>query len=122
MGIESKDIRRLVSEGVSFVCAMCDHWWWSHGRGLAVCRAAVESRECSGPIGGLCYPEYSGPLKRNLVRFCFRCGAQSIAAVEVFGKGMCGVCGEHMEMLETYGKLGDKPRFVTHNYVPVVEG
>jgi len=117
-----EEVQKLVSEGVSFVCAMCENWWWSHDRGLDMCKAGILGKECSGPIGGNCYPEYLGPLSSNLVNVCFRCGAQSIAAVEVFGKGMCGVCKEHIEMLDSYGKLGDKPRFITHDHVPVIEG
>jgi hypothetical protein len=105
-----------MSNGVSFVCAHCDKFWWSVDRGFTECKAAVEGKFCAGPLQEHAFPEYSGPLGDNLSLYCFVCGDDSTkAAVAKKGtsKGKCvGVCAKHFDMLQDTGIQDERPRFL----------
>ncbi len=119
--LRNRPINKVMSKGLSFACANCDNYWWGVDQGLGHCRAMEERRVCAGPMAGMAFPEYVGPLKGNLVRFCFVCGAQPIAAAVARGGGdRVGICKEHLDFLETFTRPGEPPPKVSHVHVPVV--
>lgn len=110
-----------MSKGLGFACAHCDNYWWGVDQGLRHCKAHEERRDCAGPLAGMAFPEYRGPLKGHLVRFCFVCGVQPIAAaVARAGGGRVGVCQTHLEFLKTFTRPGIPPPKISHVHVPVV--
>ena len=54
---------------------------------------------------GLAFPEYEGPMDGNLVSFCYICGGEPDAAVEIHGKGVLGVCKERSRFGKTCMEL-----------------
>ena len=77
--------------------------------------------DCGGPMRGMAFPYYDGPLKGQLQNRCFVCGHKPDAvAVATKGGGRVGVCKKHLEFLSTYTRPGEKPPFITHVHVPVV--
>ena len=93
----------VMREGMSFVCAHCNNFWWSYARGLEKCKAGHEGRDCAGPGKFMAFPEYDGPLKGNLHKCCFVCGKEPSHTVAIpIGLGMVrniGVCDKDREIL-----------------------
>ncbi len=121
-------IRKAMAKGIGFACATCDNFGWGVQHGLPACKANSENKFCAGPMGGGAFPEYSGPLKNVLTKYCFVCGRQACAAAEVkplpgstVKSGMVGVCEEHIQWLETYSRPNERPPFVTHNKIDVLK-
>lgn len=115
-------IKAAVRDGVVFVCATCTKFWRGQDTGKDGCLAAQHGKTCGGPLIGLTYPEYHGPLTGCMTKFCFLCGAQSDAAVQVRDQGLVGVCKKHIPDLESYARKGERPPFVTRKFLPVVKG
>ncbi len=120
--LNGRPILKVLQSGVSFVCAHCEHFWWGidnkHSGG---CKAVFDQVECSGPIRGLAFPHYEGPLKDQLANYCFVCGHDPDAvAVARNGGARVGVCDKHIEVIEKFTVPGEKPPFITHVHVPVV--
>ncbi len=107
------EIRSAMLSGVSFVCAHCTKFWWGVEKKVGACRAAFESKECAGPLGGLSFPEYDGPLKGHLPKYCFVTGRPSDAYVRANDGGLVGITESSMDILETYSVGGDPPAFIT---------
>jgi hypothetical protein len=84
-------------KGISFVCANCTKFWKGIERGQVQCMALFERKQCGGPISGMTFPEYHGPLQRTLFPVtCFVCGAWATAGVKVDGsEELIGVCADH---------------------------
>lgn len=114
------NVLAAMADGVGFVCASCDRYWWGKARNSA-CQAAVVGEECGGPLAGLSFPEYKGALTGRLERFCFVCGSDPTAWASVRGV-MIGVCGKHVSMIGSYSPEGTKPPFVSRRYVDVCNG
>ncbi len=110
----------VMREGVGFTCAHCERFWWGHARNSA-CQAAVTGAECAGPLAGLGFPEYKGPLKGNLDKFCFVCGG-SPAAIALARGTAIGVCKKHVKMLGEYSRENERPPFISHKRVDIVGG
>ena len=72
----------IVTQGLAFVCAMCEHYHDAHDKGLKSC-----GKSCGGPFAGSSFPHYKGPLPEgDWVHFCFMCGCpQSLTGVRVVG-------------------------------------
>lgn len=120
--LNGRPILKVLQQGVGFVCAHCEHFWWGIDNNHQGCRALHDGVPCSGPIRGQAFPYYKGPLKGQLAKFCFVCGKDPCAtAVARDGGARVGVCESHLSLLETYSAPGEKPPFVTHVHVPVVE-
>lgn len=117
------EVLAVMASGVSFVCAHCDHFWWSKERGLSSCRAGVDGKVCAGPLMDQAFPEYKGPLGGNMGAYCFVCGEKSkFAAIARKGKSAgksVGVCALHVSMLGDTGPKGKKPRFLTGDLIDV---
>lgn len=93
--------KKLMSMGFSFICANCVKLHVGLSRGEEHCSYALRGRHCGGPIVGLTFPEYEGPLTRpRIASVCFRCGDDSTKLVEVKGKGFVGACDKHIKMID----------------------
>lgn len=115
-------IAKAMGEGFTFVCASCNRLHQARAKGLDGCMAFHERKPCAGPMHDGAYAEYEGPIPReSLHRFCFLCGKNSDGAVDL-PAGMIGICRSHMKVLESFGLPGERPRFVTHRHLTVVEG
>ena len=102
-----RDVTAARAEGVTWVCAMCDRYWWGRERGLPYCEATARGEACCGPWGGGTYPQYQGPMKGCLAGYCFLCGAASTGWVTVGdGPGAVGVCQGHEAMVGQYERKG----------------
>lgn len=116
---------KLMLDGLSFVCAHCDHMLRAVSFGLDSCMMSKDGQDCKGPLGNRpnAFPLYSGVLIGMMVNFCFVCGEAPDAAVElpIAGHVMLGVCEHHMEMLSTHTPNGERPPFVTKKYLPLVQ-
>lgn len=117
-----RDVAGAVATGVSFVCATCDHFWWGVERGLPNCKAHAEQVRCGGPVAGLAYPQYSGPLKGNLRQFCFATGVTAKFVICTKDGGEVGASDRGMELVQTYSVGGLRPRFLSGEKVDVKRG
>lgn len=116
-------VKEALNDGYTFACATCTRLHEAKAKGLPGCMAMHRRKPCVGPFGGGDYPEYAGPLEGTLSAFCFVCGAKSDGAVSVRKPDakLIGVCSEHMERLSDVGPPGERPKFLTHEYLPVIE-
>lgn len=101
-----------MSGGVSFVCAHCDKFWWGVERGLDGCKAHHERKECAGPVKGLGFPEYSGPLRGHLRMFCFVTGEPSTKVILLPNGAEIGATDKGIEIVNSYSEPSVRPRFV----------
>ena len=117
-------VKQALIEGFTFACATCTRLHEAMARKLEGCMALHMKRACVGPFGGGSYPEYKGPLEGQLANYCFVCGSKSDGAVgvrEKSGLKLIGVCSGHMDRLTDTGPPGERPKFLTHEFLPVVE-
>jgi hypothetical protein len=117
-----RDVAGAVATGVSFVCATCDHFWWGIERGLPHCKAHVDRVACGGPITGLAYPRYSGPLVGNLRHFCFATGEAAKFVICTKDGGEVGASDRGIELVQSYSVGGIRPRFISGERVDVKRG
>jgi len=96
-------IQIAVHNGVSFICANCDKYWWGQARGLDTCKAGFEGKECSGIGKFKDFPEYEGVLKGHFHQYCFVCGKKPDFLIEIpIGNGLVrnfGVCEKDRHIL-----------------------
>lgn len=106
--ISPEQAQAALKEGYAFPCAMCVKLYWGKERGLDECRAGFEKKVCGGPLSGLGFPEYEGPLTRHsLATLCFRCGQPASKVVEGNrGPGLVGVCKKHLPVLTRVMETG----------------
>lgn len=114
--------KAAMASGVSFVCAHCTKFWWSVDRKLDGCKAQQEKRNCAGPIKGLGFPEYDGPLKGHLQNFCFVSGDVSTAVVVCKYGAYIGVTDRSIEMIKDYSVDGERPIFITKEKIDLKRG
>lgn len=109
--IPKDQVQSALAKGYAFPCAMCVKLHWGLDRGLDQCRAAFEKKACAGPLGGMGFPEYEGPLTRDMIaKLCFRCGQPASKIVEGNkGPGLVGVCKKHLPVLTRVMESGDDP-------------
>ena len=116
-------VKEAMAEGYTFACATCTRLHIAKAKKLDGCMAAHLKLDCVGPFGNGHYPEYQGPLTGQLANFCFVCGDKSDGAAGVKRDGklhLVGICNTHMERLADTGPPGDRPKFLTHEDLPVV--
>lgn len=108
--ITAEMIRHARSRGVSYVCANCTKFWRGIEAGQAQCVSLNEGKRCGGPISGMTFPEYQGPLSRNTFpSICFVCGVEAIAGVRVGDSSeLIGVCTDHEQWLMSMRKFDPK--------------
>lgn len=109
--ISSDQVQKALADGYAFPCSMCVKLHWGRDRNLPHCRAAHENKECGGPLAGLGFPEYEGPLSRDAIaKLCFRCGKPASKIVEGNrGPGLVGVCKRHLPVLSRVMETGGDP-------------
>jgi len=88
------------AQGYAFVCSLCEKLHRAHDVGYTKgCEAAMQGKDCAGPIAGGDFPLYEGPLTRHaLASMCYRCGAEAVKGVQPADGGkVIGACAEHFE-------------------------
>lgn len=72
--------------------------------------------DCGGPLVGMSFPHYSGPLAGYLHKVCFVCGEppKYLMRPSRGGRdgGIVAVCEGCMDTLKSYSLPGKRPRFV----------
>ena len=111
-----------VASGLAYVCAMCTKWRRAADRGDSQCEAVAAGKSCGGPLSGMTFPEYEGPLESAMMsRFCFRCGQKSTAGVRLNGGSrILGLCEKHVDMLNEYVAPDGRSPVVKHHSDDVV--
>lgn len=99
------EVRLVMADGLSFVCATCRHYWEARKNGVPGHQCAA-TNPCGSPLRKDVFSEYDGPLRDDLMNICFVCGERSKYGLAVKGKKkVVGVCLEHLKMFK--GALGD---------------
>jgi hypothetical protein len=78
-----------IATGLSAVCSWCEHWHTAKDNGSPL---GCERMKCGGPSVGRGFPAYKGPMEGTVHLFCFICGKDPHAIVEIGGRKL-GVCG-----------------------------
>ncbi len=109
--IPPEKFKLAMAQGYAFPCSMCEKLHRAQDLGFAQCMAGVEGKDCGGPLAGLGFPEYVGPLPRVMIaKLCFRCGQPASKVVEGNrGPGLVGVCKRHLPTLNRVMETGDDP-------------
>lgn len=94
-----KIVEILLKQGYAYPCACCERLWENYSDNIGVCTAKKEGVVCGGPIAGLAFPAYKGPLTRdNIIKSCFRCGKPADKIIETT-TGFFGSCKEHLKLV-----------------------
>lgn len=88
----------MIKGGLCAICAMCEYFWNARGRN----KNDIDcGKKCGGPVRGMTYPMYKGPLGNNIHTICFICGNYPDGAcVDIGGKGIVGICNEHIDLFK----------------------
>lgn len=113
-------IESAMKDHYTFICATCPKLHALRSRGKSGCLGNIGGRSCSGPMAGGSYPEYSGPLAKDMTARCFLTGADSTGAVEMPDGKLIGVSELAISALGTYTKGGERPPFLTMKSLPVL--
>ena len=95
-------INKLRSVGYGFACSTCKKLQRSLERGTVMhgCEAQQAQIQCGGPIVGLSFPQYEGPLtKQGMATTCFVCGVRANKILQADDGGYVGCCNEHMDLV-----------------------
>lgn len=85
----------MATMGMGFVCATCLKLERGLNQGKETCEAGLRGLSCAGPISGMGYPQYEGPLSRAaLANHCFRCGEVAACGFQT-PQGIIGACSLH---------------------------
>ena len=85
----TKDMAEIeIRQGLSAVCAWCEHWHNAKMRGST---NGCLVQDCGGLAVGRAFPEYKGVYKGNLHKICFICGRSADAVIDIGGCAI-GVC------------------------------
>jgi len=91
-------VKELMGDGFGFTCAACERLHEGLLRGADVCSAGLAGLKCGGPLIGLSFPLYKGPMSREtLAKTCFMCGVDANKILQAEDGGYVGVCNTHME-------------------------
>jgi len=91
-------VKKLMGEGFGFTCAACQKLHEGLLRGAEVCSEGLAGNDCGGPLIGLSFPLYQGPLTRETIaKTCFMCGVDANKILQAEDGGYVGVCNTHME-------------------------
>lgn len=116
--LSEKIIQREISNGLSAVCAWCEHHWATLREGAT---PGCQQADCGGPLKGLAFPRYKGP-RPHLATYCFICGKDADMGVEFAARGSVGCCQAHEHTLRQMISQRRDGRAVVVNerLVPVV--
>jgi hypothetical protein len=109
-------IKREIANGMSAVCAWCEHHWSALKEGRT---PGCQQHDCGGPLKGLAFPRYKGP-RPHLASYCFICGTDADMAVEFTGRGSVGCCKGHESSLRKMIARDGQAVVVNERLVPVV--
>jgi hypothetical protein len=104
--LDEKRIRKAESEGICFVCRMCERWYRGEDLGLKNAlgdKACAANDGCGSPVGGKSFHEYKGPLEGYLFKHCFMCGTDTPEyrlKPKVFGAQKIGCCKGCLEVVK----------------------
>ena len=104
-----------MANGVSFVCSHCTKFWWGIERRLDGCKATHDKTPCAGPVRGMGFPQYDGPLKGQLKNFCFATGRPSTMVICLPDGSEIGVTDKGIEVISSFSEGGEAPRFLVTN-------
>ena len=96
-------VKLLMAEGFAFPCACCQKLWRAKSRGLDVCEVALGELDCGGPVSGMSFPLYEGPLTpQSIGTTCFVCGERAAEAVTTPAQpeAFVGICKRHLPVLD----------------------
>jgi hypothetical protein len=114
--LNEKIIKLEIENGLSAVCAWCEHHWATLREGAT---PGCQQKDCGGPIKGRAFPFYKGP-RPNLASYCFICGQDADLSVEFSGRGHVGCCAIHEVQLRKMLSRSGHPVVVRERIVPVV--
>lgn len=99
-----KSPAELMSEGYSFTCSMCTKLWKTKTDTFDGCEARLLNQVCTGPMSGMSFPLYQGPLTDSArTDLCFRCGIESNYGLKMgIDNQIIGVCESHFKELTLY--------------------
>jgi hypothetical protein len=108
-------VRHARSKGVGYICANCTKFWRGIERGQAQCMALFERKPCGGPMSGMTFGEYEGPLPRSVFpSICFVCGVEAVMGVKVGdSRELIGVCADHepwLLQMRKFDRVKDGPQ------------
>lgn len=96
--MEAAKIALAVQDGMSIVCATCEHYWQAREKGVPG-STCLSQENCGGPLSGDVFHSYQGPLT-DFSRWCFVCGSDAKFGVQVRAHSrVIGVCADHVKML-----------------------
>lgn len=96
-------VAELLAKGYAFPCACCKKLWRAHERGAEACEAAMGGQDCGGPVAGMSFPLYEGPLTTaSLATRCCFCGEPAVEAVTSTQQPtrFVGICKRHLPTID----------------------
>lgn len=113
-------IAQAMDRGLSPVCATCRKYWRARQKGVP--GDACLAKQCGGPIKGMAFPEYDGPItERKFSEWCFVCAEKSTYGVIVpEADRILGVCDRHVEYLHKTEEAWVKPDKAGEGIKPAV--
>lgn len=96
---QDQAVRELTKAGYAFPCTCCIRMWRAKAKGFTDCsRELPPGKNCGGPMAGMSFPLYIGPLTREAIAMsCLRCGKRAVEAVSSTQNPdlLVGACEEH---------------------------
>ena len=102
--IEILKAEQAINSGLVAICAWCEHYWNATDQ-RPVNHSGCVMGKCGGPLMRKAFPLYKGPWKIK-TKYCFICGKESTASVDINNQGMIGICEEHIPKLKELLKTG----------------
>lgn len=90
--------------GFPITCATCTHL---HNAWDSKAEDCGYTTTCGGPLFGRAFPDYLGPVKRDMfAKFCLICGDRHTTHQVIAGKERLGLCDEHKAVFDNIRDLG----------------
>src|SRR3954469_11615002 len=103
MAIDAKKSILAIQDGVSAVCALCEHFWNAVDKQLPSC-----GQKCGGPMSGGAFDKYKGPIT-DFSQMCFVCSSTATYAIRAKNNPrVLGCCTSHVDIVKKY-KPADQP-------------
>jgi len=108
--IDTETVNKLVSSGLCFICALCEHYHKALDNNRSKCGMG-----CCGPLYGGIYKKYKGQLTDDSFKnFCFICGKDSTKHIEIEVKEgiktqirLFGLCNEHIKIFRHSSEIAE---------------
>lgn len=102
MPLDPAKVGLAVQQGLSVVCATCAHFWAAQERRQETC---APPGNCAGPLAGLDFPQYRGPIT-DFSRWCFACGVNASHALKLSSGKVFGICKDHLRLIHSVHAVG----------------